>query len=103
MWPPQANPGERMPPMARLVAVAIDKDRGSQIALKWAVDNLLVKGQTVILIHVKLRQPLTGLSTSPSLLSACTLSLSLSLSLFMFVLSVCLPACSGCIVCAWSS
>ncbi|CAK7339801.1 unnamed protein product [Dovyalis caffra] len=35
-----------------LVAVAIDKDKGSQNALKWAVENLLSKGQTVVLIHV---------------------------------------------------
>ncbi|XP_047315319.1 U-box domain-containing protein 35-like [Impatiens glandulifera] len=35
-----------------LVAVAIDRDKGSQQALKWAIDNLLLKGQTVILIHV---------------------------------------------------
>ncbi|XP_035538611.1 U-box domain-containing protein 52-like isoform X2 [Juglans regia] len=38
-----------------LVAVAIDRDKGSQNALKWAVDNLLQRGQTVILIHVKLK------------------------------------------------
>ncbi|KAL6996079.1 hypothetical protein U1Q18_006215 [Sarracenia purpurea var. burkii] len=36
-----------------LVAVAIDKDnKGSQYALKWAIDNLHIKGQTIILIHV---------------------------------------------------
>lgn len=35
-----------------LVAVAIDKDKGSQYALKWAVDSLLSRGQTIILIHV---------------------------------------------------
>ncbi|KAI5414296.1 U-box domain-containing protein 35 isoform X2 [Lathyrus oleraceus] len=35
-----------------LVAVAIDKDKGSQYALKWAADTLLNRGQTVILIHV---------------------------------------------------
>ncbi|KAL9165770.1 hypothetical protein ABFS82_06G192600 [Erythranthe guttata] len=35
-----------------LVAVAIDKDKSSQHAIKWAVENLLNKGQTVILIHV---------------------------------------------------
>ncbi|KAK7270590.1 hypothetical protein RJT34_25877 [Clitoria ternatea] len=35
-----------------LVAVAIDKDKGSQYALKWAADSLLTRGQTVILIHV---------------------------------------------------
>ncbi|KAL0312254.1 UNVERIFIED_CONTAM: U-box domain-containing protein 35 [Sesamum radiatum] len=67
MWPPTPNPGERMPPMPRLVAVAIDKDKGSQVALKWAIENLLGKGQTVILVHVKLRQSMTGLTTSPSL------------------------------------
>lgn len=38
-----------------LVAVAVDRDKGSQNALKWAVDNLLQRGQTVILIHVKLK------------------------------------------------
>lgn len=35
-----------------LVAVAIDKDKASQHAIKWATDNLISKGQTVILIHV---------------------------------------------------
>ncbi|KAA8535864.1 hypothetical protein F0562_030816 [Nyssa sinensis] len=38
-----------------LVAVAIDKDKGSQYALKWAVDHLLEKGQSVTLLHVKHR------------------------------------------------
>ncbi|CAI9780303.1 unnamed protein product [Fraxinus pennsylvanica] len=36
-----------------MVAVAIDKDKGSQAALKWAVDNLLSKGKRVTLLHVK--------------------------------------------------
>ncbi|XWS52331.1 hypothetical protein CRYUN_Cryun11dG0058600 [Craigia yunnanensis] len=35
------------------VAVAIDKDKGSQYALKWAVDHLMSKGQTITLLHVK--------------------------------------------------
>lgn len=35
------------------VAVAIDKDKGSQYALKWAVDRLLSRGQSLTLIHVK--------------------------------------------------
>ncbi|XP_042055412.1 U-box domain-containing protein 52-like [Salvia splendens] len=44
------------------VAVAIDKDKGSQAALKWAVDHLLGKGKNVTLIHVKLKNsfPLGG-------------------------------------------
>lgn len=37
-----------------LVAVAINKSKGSQYALKWAIDNLLARGQTVILVHVKI-------------------------------------------------
>ncbi|KAG6585411.1 U-box domain-containing protein 35, partial [Cucurbita argyrosperma subsp. sororia] len=39
----------------QLVGIAIDKDKGSQNALKWATENLLQKSQTAILIHVKLR------------------------------------------------
>ncbi|KAE8665082.1 putative LRR receptor-like serine/threonine-protein kinase RLK-like [Hibiscus syriacus] len=37
------------------VAVAVDKDKGSQYALKWAVDHLMSKGQTITLVHVKTR------------------------------------------------
>lgn len=44
--------GERKSGGNGLVAVAIDRDKGSQQALKWAIDNLLLKGQTVVLIHV---------------------------------------------------
>ncbi|RWW58029.1 hypothetical protein BHE74_00035142 [Ensete ventricosum] len=38
-----------------LVAVAIDKDKGSQNALKWAADNLVAGGHTLTLIHVNVR------------------------------------------------
>ncbi|XP_048134288.1 U-box domain-containing protein 52 [Rhodamnia argentea] len=49
-----------------LVAVAIDKDKGSQNALKWAIDNLLARGQTVVLVHVKLKSlPSTPSGPSP--------------------------------------
>ncbi|KAL1532333.1 U-box domain-containing protein 35-like [Salvia divinorum] len=64
MWHPPSNSADKMVPVTtRLVAVAIDKDRGSQIALKWATDNLLVKGQTVILVHVRLKQSGSPLSS----------------------------------------
>ncbi|GAB2286476.1 hypothetical protein Dimus_020875 [Dionaea muscipula] len=43
-------PGENK---EKRVAVAIDKDKGSQCAVKWAADNLIGRGQTVTLIHVK--------------------------------------------------
>ncbi|CAI0409995.1 unnamed protein product [Linum tenue] len=36
-----------------LVAVAIDNDKTSQIALKWAIEKLHSKGQPLILIHVQ--------------------------------------------------
>lgn len=50
MWLPKAN-GSKKGGNA-LVAVAIDKDKSSQNALKWALENLLSRGQTVVLIHV---------------------------------------------------
>ncbi|KAL2896555.1 U-box domain-containing protein 35 [Bienertia sinuspersici] len=49
------------------VAVAIDKDKGSQYALKWAVDNVLNKGQTVTLLHVRQRQSANQSHSSPSM------------------------------------
>lgn len=79
MWAPSPD---RMPP-PRLVAVAIDRDKGSQIALKWAVDNLLMKGQTVVLVHVRVRQPAAGFSSSPSIASSCN-----NLSVYMSLLCV---------------
>nr|AID16034.1 putative universal stress protein [Catharanthus roseus] len=51
----------------KLIAVAIDKDRASQSALKWAVENLLARGQTILLIHVKIRPGSSSLFSSSSL------------------------------------
>lgn len=62
MWASKGNAEKK----DGLVAVAIDKDKGSQNALKWAIDHLLSRGQTVILIHVKLRSS-SSLSATPSL------------------------------------
>ncbi|GAB2215307.1 hypothetical protein Droror1_Dr00019690 [Drosera rotundifolia] len=62
---PKEN-GDKKEGTNALIAVAIDKDKGSQHAMKWAFDNLLQKGQTVVLIHVKLRPP-GSLSSSASL------------------------------------
>ncbi|KAG6404659.1 hypothetical protein SASPL_136912 [Salvia splendens] len=42
-----------------IVAIAIDKDKRSQDALKWATENLVNKGQTIILIHVVAKPPAT--------------------------------------------
>nr|POE55618.1 hypothetical protein CFP56_79457 [Quercus suber] len=49
-----------------LVAVAIDRDKGSQNALKWSIDHLVLKGQTLILLHVKLKPALLSSSASLS-------------------------------------
>lgn len=51
MWFPKSNEGKNTG-KNNLVAVAIDRDKSSQFAMKWAVENMLSKGQTVILIHV---------------------------------------------------
>lgn len=42
------------------VVIAIDRDKGSQAALKWAVDNLLTPGETLTLVHVRVKQTLTN-------------------------------------------
>ncbi|PHT48128.1 U-box domain-containing protein 34 [Capsicum baccatum] len=39
----------------KATVVAIDKDKGSQYALKWAIDNLIGRGKNVTLLHVKIR------------------------------------------------
>ncbi|XP_061339330.1 U-box domain-containing protein 52 [Gastrolobium bilobum] len=64
MWLPK-NHSDKKDGVNGIVAVAIDKEKGSQCALKWAVDNILTRNATVVLIHVKLLTP--SLSSSPSL------------------------------------
>ncbi|WVZ21616.1 hypothetical protein V8G54_008938 [Vigna mungo] len=64
MWLPKHR-SDKKDGVSGLIAVAIDKKKESQSALKWAVDNLLTRSATVILIHVKLLAP--TLSPSPSL------------------------------------
>lgn len=63
------------------IAVAIDKDKSSQYALKWAVDHLLAKGQALTLLHVRTKA--SSIST-PSRMND---SLSLALLLPWKVLS----------------
>ncbi|XP_021895963.1 U-box domain-containing protein 35-like isoform X2 [Carica papaya] len=52
MWLPRGNIPAKKGTRNGLVAVAIDKDKGSQQALKWAAETLLSRGQTAVLIHV---------------------------------------------------
>ncbi|CAI9260543.1 unnamed protein product [Lactuca saligna] len=49
-----------------MVAVAIDKDKNSQHALKWTIEHLLTRGQTVVLIHV-IRKPGGGVDASAAI------------------------------------
>lgn len=51
MWLPKAE-GTSKGTRSGSVAVAIDKDKTSQNALKWTMDNLTSRGQTLALIHV---------------------------------------------------
>ncbi|RZC71956.1 hypothetical protein C5167_035116 [Papaver somniferum] len=39
------------------VAVAVNRDKSSQQALKWAADHLVTKGQSIFLIHVNPKPP----------------------------------------------
>ncbi|XP_042033338.1 U-box domain-containing protein 35-like [Salvia splendens] len=54
MWLPNGKASIRGKKGGRngLVAVAIDKGKSSMHAMRWAAENLVTKGQTIILIHV---------------------------------------------------
>lgn len=45
-----------------LVAVAINREKTSQSALKWTIENLVSKGQILTLVHVNTHPP--GVSAS---------------------------------------
>ncbi|KAL2932796.1 U-box domain-containing protein 52 [Bienertia sinuspersici] len=51
MWGSKGNAGKKGEDHG-LVAVAIDKDKGSQYAIRWAIDHLVGRGRPIVLIHV---------------------------------------------------
>lgn len=59
--------------------IAIDKDKNSQYAVKWAVDNLLSQSHNCILIHV--RSQSLHPSRYPSLSSAFIVSITIIISI----------------------
>ncbi|KAA8538725.1 hypothetical protein F0562_028294 [Nyssa sinensis] len=44
-----------LPPPMGSIAVAVDKDKHSSYAVRWAIDHLLITNPTVVLIHVRIR------------------------------------------------
>ncbi|XP_057980190.1 U-box domain-containing protein 51-like [Malania oleifera] len=48
----------------KLIAVAVDKDRGSQNALKWAIDNITKNRENLILVHVNAKPPTSHIAGS---------------------------------------
>lgn len=38
---------------SRMVAVAVDKDNNSEYAVRWALDHLVSRGESLVLIHVR--------------------------------------------------
>nr|XP_019706942.2 U-box domain-containing protein 52 [Elaeis guineensis] len=70
MWPshPQhpaaaVDDNNRLPTSATLTAVAVDRDKNSQQAVKWTVDHLLVKNETIVLVHVRCKNYGFGFAT----------------------------------------
>ncbi|KAG6520200.1 hypothetical protein ZIOFF_017238 [Zingiber officinale] len=55
---------------AQTVAVAVDKNKNSQIALKWALDNVVSKGQVIFLVHVKTKHSSTSFNQEDAVPSA---------------------------------
>ncbi|KAE9586415.1 putative rossmann-like alpha/beta/alpha sandwich protein [Lupinus albus] len=51
------NSAEKKIGAGRIVAVAIENNKTSQYAAKWAVENLLPKDQSLFLIHVRTKPP----------------------------------------------
>ncbi|GMJ08295.1 hypothetical protein like AT1G16760 [Hibiscus trionum] len=59
MWHPKGQSGTSIKKGGGngLAVVAIDRDKGIQHAFRWAVEHLLSKSQTVVLIHVVNKPP----------------------------------------------
>lgn len=48
------------------VAVAIDKNKNSQAAFKWALDRFVSKGQAIFLVHVKTKHSSSSPQEDPT-------------------------------------
>ncbi|KAK4757927.1 hypothetical protein SAY87_019228 [Trapa incisa] len=60
MWMLRDQSSQKKGDVNGIVAVAIDRNRGSQQALKWTIHHLLQQGQTVHLIHVSTKPQASG-------------------------------------------
>jgi hypothetical protein len=62
-----ASPPAPLHQPAPTIVVAIDRDRNSQLAVKWVVDHLLSSASHVILLHVAAHYPAATRTSSFSL------------------------------------
>jgi len=60
--PPPPLPHQAAP----TIAVAIDRDRNSQLAAKWVVDHLLSSASHIILLHVAAHHHPSNRTSSPA-------------------------------------
>jgi len=51
-----SHSGEPEPGKDSSTIVAVDRDKNSQQAAKWAVDRLMARGSTLQLVHVRINQ-----------------------------------------------
>jgi hypothetical protein len=56
---PHFPPDDHTTPHIKSTAVAVDKDKNSPHAVRWAIDHLVISNPVILLIHVRHRSSTT--------------------------------------------